>query len=80
MPKVARILTVLSLTVFAGCSTPSEAQLPPAFLLERPDELPRPNVVTTEDVIRRGLDAESRYDQLAHRYNILIDWILPDPT
>ena len=71
----------LCLTVCAACSTVEpEDQLPPDYLMAEPEELARPNVETTEDIVERLLDAESKYDALRTRYIILIEWILPEPA
>ena len=73
---------LLSLTACVACSTVNEApaERPPDYLLKRAEPLPKPHVETTEDIVRRLIHAESEYEGLRSRHNVLVDWIAPPET
>jgi hypothetical protein len=80
MKKAKITLTLLFLLVFGACSIIEvEDELPPDFLLEKAQPLPKPNVETTGDIISRLITAEAEYSILSERFNILIDWVSPLP-
>lgn len=74
------ILTLLFLTVCAACSTKQVIveTKPPEILLAKAEPLPRTNVVTTNDIVKRALAAEHRYTLIAAQLNSLIDWIVAE--